>query len=137
MAWRILCPCDGSCASRNAIGWLASHMDLSDISVTLLFVMVPGENPAGEEYLAQTKQRADQVLNDAKSYLPAHLPIHTAVRFGGVAEMIVRYAIDHDIDLIVLGKSSQPTRGLGSIALAVLQHSTAPVTIIDENWADR
>jgi len=54
-------------------------------------------------------------------------------RWGHAAEEICRYAVDHEVDLIVMGshgRSGFKRMLLGSISNAVANHAHCPVTIV-------
>jgi nucleotide-binding universal stress UspA family protein len=80
---------------------------------------------------------AEKDMEDAIQHLPDDSPeiIKAQVRGVAAADVILEYAQDHDIDLIVMG--TQGRRGLehlllGSTAAEVLRLSTCPVLTIRE-----
>jgi PII-like signaling protein/nucleotide-binding universal stress UspA family protein len=57
-------------------------------------------------------------------------PVITQVRFGHAADVLVDYAVEHRIDLIVVGKQHHH---LGSIAARVIRQAPCPVFVAGES----
>jgi nucleotide-binding universal stress UspA family protein len=77
--------------------------------------------------VSDTKSRMNEL---AKRANPAGLQVETAVDDGKPYQVILRYAEDHDIDLIVLnlqGKSLMERAALGSTAERVVRLANVPV----------
>jgi nucleotide-binding universal stress UspA family protein len=71
-----------------------------------------------------------QRLADLSASLGAGVPVVTAVLFGDPANEIVRYAREHDIDLIVVGTHGRTGLSralLGSVAERVIRTASCPV----------
>lgn len=134
---RILIPTDGSDEARKA----AEHgIDLAVAlggTVHTLYVMdLPGvpralslrddEEAVREEYEQYGRRVTSTVCDMATE---AGVECTTALRSGTVHEEIVRYAVDEDADVIVMGTGYQGQFGalLGTIAEKVVRTSTVPV----------
>ncbi|QLG49048.1 universal stress protein [Natrinema halophilum] len=89
-----------------------------------------------EAAFEQSKESAESLLEEAEDIAQEYdTTVTTASQVGMVAETIVDYAEEHDIDHIVLG--SHGRRGisrflLGSVAERVARRSPGSVTIIRE-----
>ncbi|MEQ8231166.1 MAG: universal stress protein [Gammaproteobacteria bacterium] len=87
------------------------------------------EMRANAEEAASTNELARTTA--ALGQLPA--PATAAQRWGHAAEEICRYAVDHAVDLIVIGTRGRSTFTrllLGSVSTQVASHATCPVTLV-------
>lgn len=145
---RVLVAVDGSEGARTALRFLSSFELVREAQVILLHALpksaAPGrgksKKSASEDRVEvdRRKQRADadRLLADATAALPdAGRPMERVVAEGDPAREIVRYAHDHDVDLVVLGARGLRTLGrllLGSVSETVLHHVARPALIVRE-----
>jgi nucleotide-binding universal stress UspA family protein len=139
----ILIPVDGSDYSIKAIEAGKEMAKAFDSKVTILNVIpiemtriagrgnymtmpfVPDEVPDfSEEILADAKKQFEGMSN----------PIETVGQHGNIADIIVDYAHDHDVDLVVMGSHGlgalKNRLMTGSITTRVLHHIDKPVLVI-------
>jgi nucleotide-binding universal stress UspA family protein len=135
---RILVAIDGSEASNRAF---SKAVELAALTrADLIALAVEGPLPA----YAATVGEVDEVKREKDAFfntLAAHakdeaerasVPLEVEVRAGHAAELIVRYAIETNVDLIVLGHRGHFLRDhvLGSTADRVSEHAGCPVMIV-------
>ncbi len=135
---RIVVAIDGSDSSNRAF---SKALELARVtSARLIALAVEGPLPAyaatiGEvEEVQREKDQfftalAAQARSEAQA---AGVPVDVEVRPGHPAELIVRFAIEQDADLIVLGHKGHFLRDhlLGSTADRVSEHALCPVMIV-------
>lgn len=139
---RILVATDFSPDSEQAIDAALDLCRGSDATVTLLHVCepLPYSTPELSMYVPSPELMAD-ICADARRKLDARRAgcaargstVDTALVTGAPAAEIVRYAADHQVDLIVVG--SHGRRGfrrfvLGSVAEAVVRTADRPVLTV-------
>ena len=79
----------------------------------------------------QAEEKLAPLLRSARELSEAEgQPVTTSVRFGHAAEVLVDYAVEHRIDLIVVGKQHHH---LGSVAERVIRHAQCPVFIASQS----
>jgi len=139
----ILIPVDGSDYSIKAIEAGKQLAEAFDSKVTILTV-VPIELsrgvgkgnflhvPTADGGMSDLSQ---QILNHAKkSFEGMKNEILTVSKQGNVADIIVKYAHDYEIDLVIMGSQglgALKTRLMtGSVTTKVLHHVDAPVLVI-------
>lgn len=136
--WRgfhsVLLPVDLTPGSDRAIGRLALLPLATDARVTILHV-VPGSLLPRERGDAErdAEQALAGVAHDLRKALPASASIHPLVRFGAAAKEIGNCAREVDADIVVMGRSSQPTLSdafLGSTAERVVRQTSLPVLVV-------
>lgn len=94
-----------------------------------------------QEMYERARESGETLMEEAEAIAGEYgTDVTTAMEEGRTAGAIVRYAEDHDIDLIVLG--SHGRRGLsrfllGSVAERVARRSPGSVTIIREEKPER
>ncbi len=93
--------------------------------------------PEGIDIVAVTKSqmdRAEEYLSDVRSRLAAKgIDVDVEVTEGAVANTIIEYAKNNDVDLIVIathGYTGMKRFMFGSVALRVLQDAHIPVLLI-------
>ena len=136
---KILVAIDFSRDSELAISAALDVAKAGDAKLTLLHVCepIPYSTPDVSLYVPSPEMMAD-LLADARGALEvrkarcsaAGVKVETALVTGSPAAEIVRYAAEHDFDLIVVG--SHGRRGfrrlvLGSVAEAVVRTADRPV----------
>ena len=85
-----------------------------------------------EEYRKRAQAAADAAAQRLRA---AGVPVTTAVLPGLAREGIARFADEVNADLIVIGSSTRPRiaqRLLGSVPIALIQHSSRPVLVVTQ-----
>jgi nucleotide-binding universal stress UspA family protein len=140
---KILVPLDGSKLSEHALDHLSELLTpSSDTGVVLLRVVEPltvlyagGPGAIDATQKAQKQLEADAVayLNKIENGLKRRkLSVETAVIEGIPADVILDFASQHKVDLIIMsthGRSGITRWFFGSVAEKVIRHSTVPVLI--------
>ncbi|HXY17702.1 MAG TPA: universal stress protein [Gaiellaceae bacterium] len=135
---RILVAIDGSESSEHA---LATALELAGLTrATVLALAVEGPLPAyaatiGE--VEEVRREKDAFFSELVERVQARaagagVALETDVRPGHAAELIVQYADEKGVDLIVLGHRGHFLRDrmLGSTADRVAEHAGCPVMIV-------
>ena len=140
---RILLSTDGTAASEeaaaHALGLAAAHDALLDVLYVVDEDIVTAYS--GDEYIDEAEspehgleEHGEETLSHLRSRASAaDVEIETAMRHGRPAETIVKYADDHDTDLLVLGTKRRPDEYralLGSVTDRVLRLTTRPATVV-------
>ncbi|ELY54789.1 UspA domain protein [Natronococcus amylolyticus DSM 10524] len=140
---RYLIATDGSEVSDTAVERAARDASALDATLEIVHVLtpetefvdgalvLPGEERAveyGERTLRQATELAAETVADG-----ADLEITTELLAGRPAAAIADYAAEADVDGIYVGHrglSTEHERVVGSVAKAVVDKSTVPVTIV-------
>lgn len=128
---KLLVPLVGSERSMQAVTWIREHYSPTDTSVTLLLVREDWEDIWSEELYHYAKEEALPLLNQGKDSLPA-FTVSTEVRFGHAGEQILDYAQEHQVDTIVMTKSTKPgfMRLVGSVTSYVVRNTPCVVVVL-------
>ena len=139
----VLVPIDDSDQSTDALEFACR--EYPDAKLTALHVLDPrgfygmtnieGTAETNYEQLeARNKERAEELLEDAREQAAAlDREIETEQVVGVVADSIVDYADDHDVDHIAIGSHGRTGASrilLGSVAETVARRSPVPVAIV-------
>ncbi len=140
---KILVPLDGSELAEIALDDALDMAELNEAEVTLLQVISPIDHVivASTGYPIYVDEQLDYNKTAALTYLSdlstrwdvGDVPLQTVVQVGPVAETIVDYASQQDIDLVVMGthgRSGISRWVYGSIAERVLQAASVPVLLV-------
>jgi universal stress protein A len=141
---RILVPTDFSECSDAAVTYARGLADTFGSQLHLLHVVQdPYTQPwAAEAFPAPLGDMLTQWQEQARTRLQGLLPAGTegkegpgivAVEVGSPFQQIIRYAEDHDIDLIVIGTHGRGPIGhmlLGSVAEKVVRKAPCPVLTV-------
>ena len=134
---RILCPLDFS-DSGDAVNEYASTL-ASATGATLIYLHVTVPDINVDTYatlpvtLAEIQQENDRRRLKRVKPTVEGVQFQHVVQYGFPKHVIVQYAIDHDVDLIVLGTHGRTglTRLLmGSVAERVVRNANCPVMAI-------
>lgn len=141
MSKRILVPIDGSSQSQTALEYAVSEHP--DASFIVLHVVNPSQmayatDPSGMDYWGDwydnAQDRAGEILEEAERVVEtAGATVASAIELGSPARVIVNYAEDNDVDLIVMGshgRSGVSRILLGSVAETVVRRAPCPVTVV-------
>lgn len=149
----LLVATDGSDSALKAAAFAGDLARALDARVTALMVqseeaVLPhawgvGEYPVAVPYASMTveevrtmleeRARENELARTGEAIGDLAAPAELVYCWGHAAEEICRYAVDHDVDLIVTGshgRSAFKRVLLGSISNAVANHATCPVTIV-------
>lgn len=141
---KVLFPFDFSELSRHALRYACSFVETYEAELHVLHVldeacqywmaMGPNSIPVGpppEELLAASKQ---EMVKFVQQHLAdAAFPVKAEVRIGRPFMEIIRYAREHQIDLIVLGTHGRGAIKhalMGSVAERVVRKAPCPVLTI-------
>ncbi|MBI5720484.1 MAG: universal stress protein [Burkholderiales bacterium] len=143
-AWKILLPVDGSAdalaAVRHALRWAGAAA-----AAEVTFVLANVQEPASlyevvvahdaERIKALKREAGADLISAAEALLDAAGAAYESdVTAGAPEHLIVELAETYGCDAIVMGARGQgagpEAGGLGSVALAVLQASPLPVTVV-------
>lgn len=139
MLERILIPTDGSEQAAAAIDYGLELAEIADAEVHALYVVetkakyiltVDLDDREMQEFEEYGEGAVGEVVSRAEAL---GLAAEGAVRRGKVANEIVEYAMEEDIDQIVMGRRGQGAIGryLGTTAEKVVHMSEKPVTIVE------
>ena len=139
----VLCPTDFSDFSDNAIRYACELAETFGAELHLLNVLqdydaiAPG---TGESFMPFTdwlpelrKQSQEQLAKQPGPEWASKAHIHRTTRVGAPVDEIVKYAKEHNIDLIVQGTHGR--RGikhmlLGSVAENIVRYASCPVLTV-------
>ena len=144
MFTHILVPLDGSAFSETAIETALSLGDKYNAKVTLLTVMlrIPESKLHVPMYDEQSEERGRHYLEALRASQRETTPVSMdiAVRLGTPAESIEAFALETQVDLIVMSTHgttgtdrSRPT--LGSTAWKLMHHAPCPVLLMTADRA--
>jgi len=138
---RILCPIDLSGFSQSVLAYAAAFANLFGSEVTVLHVLATAVPPAtlgtDPAWLLQVPESRDSMASELDALLAplssTGVTVRTQIAEGHTSAEIVRYAADHDVDLIVMGthgRSGFDRLALGSVAEKVLRKAPCPVLTV-------
>ena len=139
----ILIPVDGSEYSMIAIAAAKEVAKAFDSNVSILSVVTPelkissgrGSNMYASILMDELLESSAKILEDAKKQFQGMAnKVETFSAQGNVADEIVRFANENDIDLIVMGSHGlgalKNRLMTGSVTTRVLHHVDVPVMVI-------
>ena len=142
---KILVPIDGSPGGEQAITYAAAIADKFDSKVYVLFAIKPVDVLVGYDqeiesefqtrynvdYLYKAGEKIIQAVQD-RFHEQGIKDVDSDIRNGYPAEVILNYAKEKEVDLIVMGTHGR--RGLrallGSVASEVVHKATVPVMTV-------
>jgi two-component system sensor histidine kinase KdpD len=134
---RVLVPFDGSPSAIHAIQHIVSLARAGHRgTILLLNVQAPSakKSSPGADSGVEVRAAGEAILGKASQLLDAqHIPYQCEVLAGIPPEAIAGVVDQHQIDLIVMGSTGKGTLArlfLGSVAMAVVQESKVPVTLV-------
>lgn len=149
MSTHILVAYDGSDESATAIEHACALGEEMEVTITVVYAVQPdvyeaatGETPANfaEEY----RREILRTVNEAEEQGLEHLTeaetiaeengqeIVTELLYGPPVNKILEYSSDENVDMIVLGHrgdSDGAVTSLGSVAKAIMERASVPVTV--------
>lgn len=139
----ILAPTDFSAHSERAVRYACGLADRLQAELHLIHILseiIPaGPDPLlmpvmPPQFYQENEDRARATLEQFRSPEWGNpRSVVTAIRWGGPVEAIVDYALEHEIDLIVLathGRSGLSHVLLGSVAERIVREAPCPVLTI-------
>ena len=142
---KILVPTDGSEFTKAAAGKAMDLAELTDGTVTVLYVIdqtlfmnVPVDSAIASVYAALKKEGQDAV-NVIKTMCEArNINVRTEVTDGHPVKVILETAKNHDIIVMgTLGRTGVSKLLMGSVAERVVRQSTGPVMVVRSPEVDR
>lgn len=131
---------DGSPNARSALAYATQRAGTAG-QIVVAHVYGPAESwfgapsyqPEYEDYRPIRRTLAEAVEHD----IPAHVRHETVVRRGSPPDVLQQIAAERDADEIVVGAhgSDPRRRGLGNVALALIETANRPVVIIPSRAA--
>lgn len=118
---KILLPIDGSDRSARTVAMLKQMYDPHDVEVVLVTVIAREiRSEVSQEY--QKVFHAEQAKLDALRDELALYPVKTQILAGSPGPEIVRYAESHDVDVIMMTRSSRgPLSRMGSVSTYIVK----------------
>jgi nucleotide-binding universal stress UspA family protein len=135
---RIMVPVDLTNRNIPALQIAAKLALQNHARITLVHVIETLEGDTFEEfgkfYKRLEKQSRDKLEGLAEGLVSQGVAVHQEVLYGRRAEQLVQFAIEHQIDLIVLTSHKidlkSPAQGWGSISYKVGILSQCPVLLV-------
>ncbi|MFP8954101.1 universal stress protein [Natrialbaceae archaeon A-arb3/5] len=134
----ILVPTDGSDAAEAALDRALTIAEPTDAIVHVLTVVDTDGAPLrfDVETVHELEESKNRLVDEITAALDGHgVDVTGAVRRGRPAREIVRYAEEHDIDLLVIGRTGQQRVAaalLGSTTDRVVRTASIPVIVVPE-----
>jgi nucleotide-binding universal stress UspA family protein len=142
---KALVPVDGSDGSLQALDKLGSLVDLNTADVTLVHVVetpwlhtdsdaewIDGEDESGELEREFTRE-AEEILENARTKLPARTAVETLIYRGNPADEILGEAERGAYDLVVVASSGSidlKHQMLGSVSMKVAWNAPCSVLLV-------
>lgn len=134
----ILVPVDFTARNRAAADIAFDLAVQNKARATLLHVIetieyVPDEETA--DFYRQLEERANTELDlMSQRFDAAHVSVARKIRYGKRAQEIVRYEVEHDVDLIVMSShridTEHPAQSLGTLSYQVAMLCQCPVLLV-------
>ncbi|WP_336134531.1 universal stress protein [Natronomonas amylolytica] len=135
----ILVPTDGSACAAAAVEEAIGHANTHDARLHVLYVVDESRVPAEEqpELYDALEAEGEEAIADARTRAKAAdvTSIRAAIGAGAPHQVILDYADDNGIDLIVMGthgRSGFERALLGSVTERVLRTADQPVLTVRE-----
>ncbi|BBX18469.1 universal stress protein UspA [Mycolicibacterium duvalii] len=125
---RVLAGLDGSAESQEA---LAAVSRILGPACELLVLAEVVHHEATDDDAKVEINAASQRLTAAAADIAVAGSVHTEVLVGAAGSALRRYAADHDIDVLVVGRRGRglSRRVLGSVSGDLVEHSPIPVLV--------
>ena len=134
---------DGSAYSRHAATWLASTTSLAQPLIVHVVHVSPVLGRTGfsaVDFENENREEARIVFESARNLLEGRVSeLHEHWLRGNASEEILRFASEHDADLVVVGaKGIGALRSsiIGSVVSKVAAQSTVPALIVNAKDAE-
>jgi nucleotide-binding universal stress UspA family protein len=146
MLKKILVPVDGSKLSEKILPYALKLAARLGLQVTLLRVIESKVNPEKGIFETSSNTQAARVyLATVSNFLTSQdngplissKSLETKILHGDPAEVICRYAVEENFDLVTMTTHGQPQTQqyfMGSVTLKVLHHLTIPLLLIRPYW---
>lgn len=143
MPEHVVVPYDGSPLAERALRFACSEFGSAEI--TVLYVVDKssddtasrgwGDHPGQwDEWLTERRGHAEELFAGARETASEYgVDVTTGVAVGPVADMVIEFAEEYGVDLIVVGLHGRSTLGeflLGSVARSLVRRSPVPVTTV-------
>jgi nucleotide-binding universal stress UspA family protein len=129
---RLLVPIDGSERSITSVEAIKSIFQPNQVKITLLTVREDFDSTSAlilEGMKKETMPILDKVADQLSDY-----EVEKTVEIGIAGSVILRYAMHHKIDMIVITKHTHKALSvfLGSVAVHVVKYAHCPVIVLPE-----
>lgn len=137
----ILVPTDGSAAADSALARALQLAERIEATVHILTVVDPA-NPLQFDVddVVELDRAANRIVEETvEAATGREVDVQGAVRRGGPAETILDYAVENEIDMLVIGRTE---RGgvvetlLGSTADQLVRNASVPVVVVPGSDGD-
>lgn len=130
---KVLLPIDGSKRSTQAVKWVLSRYSPNDVEIVLLIVREDYDEIRCIESQEEAKSQCLETLEPFAKELSLY-KVTKCVIFGRAGEEIVNYADSHDIDMILITKSTKEgfLQRIGSVSAHVVKYAHCEVVIVPE-----
>lgn len=130
---KILIPLDGSERSLHSIDLVKELYQPDDIELILMYVKEDAQLFIDERSFADAEKEMQEIVCPVAQKLEGY-KISCEVGFVDPGKEIVKCATMHDIDIIIMTKSTKKglTRMIGSVTTYVVKHTPCIVMIVPE-----
>lgn len=132
---QIVLPIDGTERSLKTISWVEENYKPEDIEVTILMVADSlSQLNIKQNHTSATEHMINMMNKYASSLIEKGYTVHKEPLFGDAGEQVVEYANEHEVDAIVMTKSTKHNwfDSIGSVTTHVVKYSPVLVMIIPE-----
>lgn len=128
----LLIPIDGSKRSVEAVKAIETIFPPERVDVTLLTVREDVDSTS-KVILDQMVKETMPLLDNAAALIPRYT-VNKVVEFGIPGSVILRYAKQHHMDIIIITKRSNTALSilLGSVATHLVKYAQCPVIVLPE-----
>lgn len=132
----LLIPIDGSERSIKSVKAIEQLFPPARVDVTLLTVREDVDS-ASRGILEQMERESMPLLEKAAAQIPEY-SVNKVVEFGIPGHVILQYAKQHSIDIIVIAKRTSNVLSalLGSVATHLVKYAHCPVIVLPEGKID-
>lgn len=126
----ILVPCDESKSSLNAVTHASELAQIHDSELILLHTV---RREIVEDNTAMLERIGKKTLDRAEQAIETDVPVTRVVKRGSPHRVIVDFAKDEEVDLIIIGthgRSGINRLLLGSVTESTIRHTETPVLTI-------
>lgn len=132
---RILLPTDGSAHARAAVDSALSLAEKYDADIHVVHVINTRKYDTSiESQIAPLRKKGRRYLEQMEEDMAgADVLVTTSLEMGRPGRVLLEYADEHGIDLVVMGtrgRGGLPRRLLGSVTNHLVAHADIPVHVV-------